>query len=115
MQKLMKRVLKLFGLMLLSGGLLMVFCAWQVYDYAQNKKPLPKKADAVVVLGAAAWGNNPSPVLRERINYGIKLYQQHTVQKMIFTPLYYYMLNCRPIHPSTVLKAHLLMLGIRSF
>ena len=79
MQKLMKRVLKLFGLMLLSGGLLMVFCAWQVYDYAQNKKPLPKKADAVVVLGAA------SPVLRERINYGIKLYQQHTVQKMIFT------------------------------
>ena len=85
MQKLIKRVWKLFGLMLLSGGLLVVFCAWQVYDYAQHEKPLPQKADAVVVLGAAAWGNNPSPVLRERINYGIKLYQQHTVQKMIFT------------------------------
>jgi hypothetical protein len=38
-----------------------------------------------------------------------------STKNLIFTPLYYYMLNCRPIHPSTVLKAHLLMLEIRSF
>lgn len=85
MQKIIKRVLKLFGLILLSGALLVAFCVWQVYDYAQHQRSLPNQADAVVVLGAAAWGNHPSPVFRERINYGIALYQKKKVKKIIFT------------------------------
>lgn len=85
MRKLIKLILKLFGLVLLAGVLLVVFSAWQVYDYAQHKRPLPEQADAVVVLGAAAYGNNPSPVFRERINYGIELYRQKKVKKIIFT------------------------------
>lgn len=85
MRKFIKMVLKLFGLALLSLMLLIAFSAWQVYDYAQHKRPLPRHADAVVVLGAAAWGNNPSPVFRERINHGVSLYRKNQVRKIIFT------------------------------
>lgn len=84
MHTLIKRILQSFALLLLVLLLFTAFCAWQVYDYAQHKRPLPA-ADAVVVLGAAAWGNNPSPVFRERIKHGITLYQQHRVKKIIFT------------------------------
>ena len=44
-----------------------------------------RRADAAVVLGAAAWGKNLSPVFRERINHGITLYRNNRVGKLIFT------------------------------
>ena len=43
------------------------------------------KADAAIVLGAAVWGDEPSPVFRERINHGIWLYKNDYVEKIIFT------------------------------
>lgn len=43
------------------------------------------KTDAAVVLGAATWGDDPSPVLRERINHSIWLYENGYVDKIIFT------------------------------
>ncbi|WP_048827750.1 YdcF family protein [Bacillus sp. B-jedd] len=43
------------------------------------------KTDAAVVLGAAAWKGGPSPVLRERINHAIWLYENGYVEKIIFT------------------------------
>gem|GEM_PF-318966 len=42
-------------------------------------------ADAAVVLGAAAWNKQPSPVFLERINHAIALYQSHRVGKIVFT------------------------------
>lgn len=38
-----------------------------------------------VVLGAAAWEDEPSPVLQERINHAIWLYKNDYVDKIIFT------------------------------
>ena len=43
------------------------------------------RADAAVVLGAAAWDKRPSPVFQERINHAIALYQSHRVEKLVFT------------------------------
>ena len=45
----------------------------------------PVSADAAIVLGAAAWGNRPSPVYRERINEALKLYRDGRVRFLIFT------------------------------
>ena len=42
-------------------------------------------ADAAIVLGAAAWGNRPSPVYRERINEALRLYKEGRVKRLIFT------------------------------
>ncbi|EGZ51328.1 YdcF family protein [Neisseria wadsworthii] len=64
--------------------LLMLYCAFDVYQTG-NAKPQTIYADAAVVLGAAAWGKNPSPVFRERINHAITLYQSRRVEKLIFT------------------------------
>lgn len=44
-----------------------------------------QSAQAAVVLGAAVWGNHPSPVYRERLNAAIRLYQQGRVQTLVFT------------------------------
>lgn len=60
-----------------------LWCAWQVYDFSQpNNQP---HGDVAIVLGAAAWGEKPSPVLRERINHALALYQTHQVHKLMFT------------------------------
>lgn len=59
------------------------WCVWLVHSYSTSKAT--RHADAAVVLGAAAWDKNPSPVFRERINHGITLYRQRRVDKLIFT------------------------------
>ncbi|MCI0396285.1 MAG: YdcF family protein [Chloroflexi bacterium] len=55
----------------------------EVYFYAQRTET--RQADAAIVLGAAAYGNRPSPVLRERINHAIELYRGGYVDTIIFT------------------------------
>ena len=56
------------------------FSIWSFSDKVQLVK-----SDVAVVLGAAAWGDEPSPVLRERINHSIWLYENDYVDKIIFT------------------------------
>ncbi|MEW9671534.1 YdcF family protein [Ammoniphilus sp. 3BR4] len=46
--------------------------------------PMPK-TDAAIVLGAAVWGADPSPVFRERINHAVWLYKHGYAGKIIFT------------------------------
>jgi len=59
--------------------------AWQVYHTGSQPLPHHVRADAALVLGAAAWDKRPSPVFRERINHAITLYQSHRVEKIVFT------------------------------
>lgn len=42
-------------------------------------------ADAIIVLGAAAYDAKPSPVFEERIRHGLDLYKQGFAPKLIFT------------------------------
>lgn len=57
--------------------------AIDLYLFAKRDETRP--ADAAIVLGAAAFGNRPSPVLRERINHAIRLHEQGIVKMIIFT------------------------------
>lgn len=57
--------------------------ATNIYLYGNNYTPI--QADAAIVLGAAVWGKQPSPVFRERINHAINLYQNGYVRTLIFT------------------------------
>ncbi|MBW4611536.1 MAG: YdcF family protein [Hassallia sp. WJT32-NPBG1] len=54
-----------------------------IYFYGNNNNVI--KADAAIVLGAAVWGEEPSPVFRERINHSINLYKNGDVRTIIFT------------------------------
>jgi uncharacterized SAM-binding protein YcdF (DUF218 family) len=55
----------------------------QIYTYAGNVANV--QADAAIVLGAALWGKDLSPVFRERVNHAIQLYRSRKVRKIIFT------------------------------
>ena len=44
-----------------------------------------RPADAIIVLGAAAYDAKPSPVVEERIRHGIDLYRRGLAPKLIFT------------------------------
>ena len=59
--------------------------AWQVYHTGSQPLPGHIRADAALVLGAAAWDKRPSPIFRERINHAIVLYQSGKVRKLAFT------------------------------
>lgn len=47
--------------------------------------PVLRKADAIVVLGAAQYNGRPSPVLQARLDHGISLYNRKLAPRMIFT------------------------------
>jgi len=44
-----------------------------------------RKSDCIIVLGAAAYGEKPSPVFEERINHAIGLFQKGEAPVIIFT------------------------------
>ena len=41
--------------------------------------------DCIIVLGAGVWGENPSPMLEDRLLEGIKLYENKVAPKIIMT------------------------------
>jgi len=63
--------------------LILVVTAVRIFRY--GNVAVDKQADAAVVLGAAVWSQNVSPVFRERINHAVNLYQEGKVRKLIFT------------------------------
>ena len=79
MRKFAKALLLVLGIVVLAVGLI----ASRIYSFRNVRSDAP--ADAAVVLGAAVWSSDVSPVFRERINHGINLYRQGKVRKLIFT------------------------------
>jgi uncharacterized SAM-binding protein YcdF (DUF218 family) len=51
----------------------------------QSQHDHTQTADAAIVLGAAVWVGNPSPVLKARLDHALTLYQQKTVAIIIVT------------------------------
>jgi uncharacterized SAM-binding protein YcdF (DUF218 family) len=80
---LFKRVIKMISLFLIGLLLVIIFTGSHIYIYGNTSNPI--KADAAIVLGAEVWGNEPSPVFRERINHAINLYKTRNISKVIFT------------------------------
>jgi uncharacterized SAM-binding protein YcdF (DUF218 family) len=82
--KIPKKWLILVTVALISALLLAIAStASSIYLYGSSTNNI--KADAAIVLGAAVWGQEPSPVFRERINHAINLYKNGSVKKIIFT------------------------------
>ncbi len=62
---------------------LISYSAYRIWSFGDKVELV--KSDAAIVLGAAAWDGEPSPVLRERINHAIWLYENGYVDTIIFT------------------------------
>lgn len=80
---LIRALLKILALGSVCFCVAFVSVAWEVIDFAGL--PSESSADVAIVLGAAAWGNKPSPVYRERINEAISLYKRRRIVRIIFT------------------------------
>ncbi len=61
----------------------LIFLALEITLYATQSSSIP--ADAAIVLGAGVINDQPSPVLRERINHAVNLYRAGVVDTLIFT------------------------------
>lgn len=79
MKKFARIILVAFSVAVLA----MVLLASRIYSFRNTRSD--GHADAAVVLGAAVWTTDVSPVFRERINHAIELYQKGKVRKLIFT------------------------------
>ncbi len=77
---------RLRRILIVTLALLAGYVAIQVYDiHRVGHLNRDRNADCIIVLGAAAWHDKPSPVLRERLNHAINLYQQNKSQKLLLT------------------------------
>jgi uncharacterized SAM-binding protein YcdF (DUF218 family) len=51
----------------------------------QGQREEARESGAAIVLGAAQWNGNPSPVLRARLDHALDLYRRGIVGKIILT------------------------------
>ena len=72
----------LWRLLLLALLWLAAVAAWIVWV---GQRDQAAAADAIIVLGAAAYDARPSPVFEERIRHGLDLYQRGYAPVLIFT------------------------------
>ncbi|UHA58643.1 YdcF family protein [Metabacillus litoralis] len=70
-------------LIVLFISILIAYSAYTIWSFSQEDQLV--HSDSAIVLGAAVWGDQPSPVFRERINHSISLYKNGYVKKVIFT------------------------------
>jgi uncharacterized SAM-binding protein YcdF (DUF218 family) len=77
-----RRLRGLLWLLLLATGWLAGVAAWIVHVGNRDEAG---PADAIVVLGAAAYDTRPSPVFTERIRHGIDLYEAGHAPTLVFT------------------------------
>ncbi|NIP94072.1 MAG: YdcF family protein [Akkermansiaceae bacterium] len=72
--------------MLVLSGAALLYLGWQVVSiHAYGFRDDGRSADCAIVLGSAAWHHKPSPVLRERLNHAIKLYEEGRVKALVLT------------------------------
>ncbi len=72
----------LWRLCILLAAWLLGVTAWIVWV---GERDQAAQADAIIVLGAAAYDAKPSPVFEERIRHGLDLYQHGYAPLLIFT------------------------------
>ncbi|MEJ1097727.1 MULTISPECIES: YdcF family protein [unclassified Pseudoxanthomonas] len=77
------------GLLGWIGRLLLLVVIWLIgvaaYIIWTGQRDDAGPADAIIVLGAAAYDAKPSPVFEERIRHGIDLFHRGLAPKLIFT------------------------------
>ena len=93
-------------LLLLALAWLLGVAGWIVWV---GQRDQAAQADAIIVLGAAAYHKNPSPVFKARINHGLDLYRRGYAPVLLFTGGYG---NGAPFAESQVARKYALQQGI---
>ncbi|WP_410510961.1 YdcF family protein [Paenibacillus sp. BR2-3] len=79
-----KRWIKItFVSLLIAGVLWCIFAYWNI-NRAVTTDPMTG-GDVGIILGMSMWGDEPSPGLKERLDYGLKLYREGKFPHFIVT------------------------------
>lgn len=82
----MKKIKTKYKVLMLLILFLVIYIGKNVFDIcAFSTEDQKCRADVAVILGAAAYNGEVSPVYRERINHGITLYEEGYVDRLIVT------------------------------
>ena len=90
----MKNIKYLFILIILLITIILIFIIFiNFYVINSTKKSILEKEkisekenfDCILILGAGIWGNNPSPMLEDRLIQGISLYKEGIAPKIIMS------------------------------
>lgn len=73
------------GLLAVFVGALLLFLVLAAEIYRFSVKEENRHSNVAIVLGAAVWDSQPSPVFLERINHAVELQTSGVVDKIIFT------------------------------
>jgi len=68
-----------------AACIVLCWCLFAYYMIVFNEQQPLVKADAGIILGAALWNDQPSPALKERLDYAIKLYEEGYVNYLILS------------------------------
>lgn len=79
----LRTVLKTLGVLVLLPLAWLLVLSTAIWSYGARDHA--EKSDCAIVLGAAVYGDRPSPVFEERIRHAVALYQTGLVAKIIFT------------------------------
>lgn len=69
----------------LIGSIFLLLSMLCYHVYRQGETDEATKADVIVVLGAAQWGGQPSPVFKARLDHAIYLYEKGYAPVLILT------------------------------
>ena len=75
MKVLMIIVLILLGLVLIPNLYMRIKTTGRIYDSAASSET-KDAAEVILVLGAAAWGSSPSPILADRLDKAVEVYNE---------------------------------------
>jgi uncharacterized SAM-binding protein YcdF (DUF218 family) len=69
----------------LAGSVFLLLSALSYHIYSQGETDEATEADVIVVLGAAQWGGQPSPVLEARLDHALYLYGEGYAPALLLT------------------------------
>lgn len=69
----------------LTIGALAIWATSVLLILYTGARPAIRKADAIMVLGAAQYNGRPSPVYQARLDHAIRLFHDGLAQRMVFT------------------------------
>jgi len=87
----MKKIVKILFIIAIIGIMLVFFINFYVVGTTKEKimknndYSKLKDVDCIIILGAGIWKDKPSPMLQDRLDEGIKLYNEGIAPKIIMS------------------------------
>lgn len=87
MKQTFKILIIFISIMILGPNLINDYVVFSTKDKIIEEKDYDKlqDIDCILVLGAGAWGNSPSPLLGDRLDKGIELYEKGIAPKILMS------------------------------